>query len=630
MRLRLILAATGVAAAVFAGTASAAPVGAPTLSEAGVSTFPTKAYVVTLPTRAKLNLSKLTVLENGRPVNGLQLTTPGATGAGNFGTILMIDSSLSMLGKPIRGAMAAARVFASRRNLGQQLALITFNANAHVLLPFTTDSPTISHALNQIPRQAYGTHMFDALLIAKQLMKDSGLRVGSIVFLSDGQNVGSTVSQDKALGELKNAHIRVFTVGLQSNAYHADTLKAIAATTGGTYSEASNPGQLAPIFSALGYTLSNEYILRYRSLAGPNKPVHLTVKVAGFPLAAKATYKSPALPTLSTAVYAKSSWDRLIQSTTTAALVIAALVALIGLAVFLALRQRDQTLQRRLGEFVSLPLEERAKVRRADVAATLERGRKRFSLSGFAWFQKLQNDVEIGRITMRPPTIVGLTVAAGLIIGVIIAAVVGSPLGLLAGLITPFVARFLVARRVIWMRKEFAEQLADNLDVLSSALRAGHSFIGALSVAVEDAGEPSSSELRRVVADEQLGVPLEEALRVTSQRMENRDLMQVALVARLQRDAGTNAAEVLDQVATNIRNRMEVWRLIRTLTAQGRMARWIVSILPVFLFGAILVLNRTYLSPLWQTNIGIAGLVAAGIMIVLGSLVIKRIVEIEV
>ena len=631
MRLRSTLAATALAATVAAGVAVAAPAtGVPKLSEASASTFPTKAYVVTLPTRAKLNLSKLTVLENGRPVNGLQLTTPGATGAGNFGVVLLIDSSRSMKGAPIHQAMVAARAFAAHRNPGQQLALITFNSTTNQLLRLSTNGGIITSALATTPPLALGTHIYDGIDAATKLLRDSGIKVGAILLLSDGKDVGSVASAHTVLSAVRDAKFRIFTVGLQSRQFDPGTLRGLAQATGGTFSVASNASDLAAIFSALGYTLSNEYILRYRSLAGPNKPIHVTVKVAGFPTAAQATYKSPALPALSSATYQKSSWDRFIQSTTTAALVIAALVALIGLAIFLVLRQRDQTLQRRLGEFVSLPLEGRAKVRRADVTATLERGRKGFSLGDFAWFEKLENDVEIGRITLRPPTIVGLTVAAGVVVGVIVAAVSGTPFGLIAGFVTPLVARFLVARRVNWVRKEFAEQLADNLDVLSSALRAGHSFVGALSVAVEDAPEPSSSELRRVVADEQLGVPLEEALRLTSQRMENRDLMQVALVARLQREAGTNAAEVLDQVATNIRNRMEVGRLIRSLTAQGRMARWIVSILPVFLFFALLLLNRQYMKPMWQTNVGIAAMVVAGIMIVAGSLVIKRIVEIEV
>jgi tight adherence protein B len=74
---------------------------------------------------------------------------------------------------------------------------------------------------------------------------------------------------------------------------------------------------------------------------------------------------------------------------------------------------------------------------------------------------------------------------------------------------------------------------------------------------------------------------------------------------------------------------MELRRLIRTLTAQGRMSRWIVSLLPVGLFAAIFVINREYLSPLWETGGGIVAMVGATLMVVLGSYIIKRIVEID-
>ena len=166
--------------------------------------------------------------------------------------------------------------------------------------------------------------------------------------------------------------------------------------------------------------------------------------------------------------------------------------------------------------------------------------------------------------------------------------------------------------------------------MVASALRAGHSLVGALTVTVDASSEPSRSELGRALADEQLGVPLDDALRVVAKRMDNRDLIQVAMVAMLQREAGTNAAEVLEQVAENVRDQMELKRLVRTLTAQGRMARWIVSFLPLFLFVALFLINRSYLAPLWETNGGIAAMIVAGVMIVAGSFVIKRIVEIEV
>ena len=67
-------------------------------------------------------------------------------------------------------------------------------------------------------------------------------------------------------------------------------------------------------------------------------------------------------------------------------------------------------------------------------------------------------------------------------------------------------------RRLRKKRRAFADQLPDNLEVVASALRAGHSLVGALSVVVEDAAEPSRTEFRRVVADEQLGVPLEDSI----------------------------------------------------------------------------------------------------------------------
>jgi tight adherence protein B len=138
------------------------------------------------------------------------------------------------------------------------------------------------------------------------------------------------------------------------------------------------------------------------------------------------------------------------------------------------------------------------------------------------------------------------------------------------------------------------------------------------------------SEMQRVVADEQLGVPLTQAIGVVAQRMANRDLEQVALVAELQRESGGNAAEVVDRVAETIRERFELRRLVQTLTVQGRMSRWIVSALPVALLVMIQLLNPHYMHPLVSKTIGQVMLVIAALLIVAGSLVIKKIVDIKV
>jgi tight adherence protein B len=197
-------------------------------------------------------------------------------------------------------------------------------------------------------------------------------------------------------------------------------------------------------------------------------------------------------------------------------------------------------------------------------------------------------------------------------------------------LLIPFTVRWFLKRKLTRRRKQFSEQLPDNLQVLSSALRAGHSFVGALSAVVDDSPSPSREEFRRVIADEQLGVPLQDALDVVARRMDNRDLEQVSIVASLQRETGGNTAEVLDRVTDTIRERFELRRLVKTLTAQGRMSRWVVTALPLVLLGIITLINPNYMDPLYHTSTGRALLVAAGFFVVLGSVVIGRIVNIKV
>jgi tight adherence protein B len=133
-----------------------------------------------------------------------------------------------------------------------------------------------------------------------------------------------------------------------------------------------------------------------------------------------------------------------------------------------------------------------------------------------------------------------------------------------------------------------------------------------------------------VVADEQLGVPIQDSLAIVAQRMASREVEQLALVAELQREAGGNAAEVIDQVAETVRERFDLKRLIKTLTTQGRMSRWIISALPVFIFVVIRLENPSYFQPLTSTVGGKIVFGVAAVWAVLGSLVIKRIVEIEV
>jgi len=203
-------------------------------------------------------------------------------------------------------------------------------------------------------------------------------------------------------------------------------------------------------------------------------------------------------------------------------------------------------------------------------------------------------------------------------------------LAIIALLAIPVGVRTLIRFRASKARRRFEDQLPDNLQVMASALRAGHSFIGALSVMVKDAPEPSRKEFRRVVQDDQLGIPVEQSLEVVYDRMRCEDVIYVGLLATLQRDTGGNTAEVLDKVVETMRERGKLRRLVRTLTAQGRLGGWIVTALPIVMILFLVSLKPGYLTPMTDKVIGWVILVIAAMMVAFGAYCIRRIVDIKV
>ena len=300
--------------------------------------------------------------------------------------------------------------------------------------------------------------------------------------------------------------------------------------------------------------------------------------------------------------------------------------ALFALGVMMMVRPRRGNLRARMAQFVSL-----RGATAKDESRLTERvfvGAER-SLETTKWWARFVETLELAQIRFPAVQLLLWTFVATFLAMWLLAMLGGSLLFGLLGLGVPFAVRALIRRKVERRRADFSEQLPDNLQVLASALRAGHSLVGALSVVVEDAAEPSQSEFRRVIADEQLGVSLEDALNVVARRMESRDLEQVGLVAALQHETGGNMAEVLDRVTETIRERFEIRRIVQTLTAQGRMSRWVVSLLPIVLLATISFLNPTYVEPLFQETFGRVLLAMAAVMLVAGSLVIKKIVDIK-
>jgi tight adherence protein B len=590
--------------------------------------FPERGFVIDLPRGAAVDASRVHLSENGIGIGPGQFTL-SALSASNVSsaTILAIDASDSMSGAPEAGALAAARTFVAQRRGNQEVGVVAFNGTVNVLQTPTIDPGRLQRTLANPPALAYGTHLFDAVNRSVKTLAASKIAAGSIVLLSDGADIGSTDTLKKIVEAARAQHVRVFTVGLRSGAFDGKTLKTLAAATGGSYAEASSAKELASIYSKLGSRLSREYLLSYRSLAAPGSAVDVLVTLDGIGNST-AHYVAPTpseLPPFHrpfVRTFVLSGWSLLLL-----ALAVAGLIA--G-AVRLTLDAARSRFVDRIRLFSGEDDEIDNAKRKADDDWRRRATRARASGSAAArgWLGKLQEQVDIGRVQIRPAAIVVITVCATLVSVVLLGQIAVA--FAVFGLGTPLLIRSWLRWKVKKVREAFSDQLPPNLQVLTAGLRAGYTLLGAFVAMVENANEPSKSEFNRAITDERLGIPLEEAIRKVSVRMASRDLEQVALLAELLRTTGGNAAEVLDVIVLTVRERHDIRRLVRTLTAQGRMARWILTALPIATGLAFWAIQPDLVGPMWRSAVGQVFLLIAGIMVAAGSITIQKIIEIEI
>src|SRR5439155_14435976 len=159
---------------------------------------------------------------------------------------------------------------------------------------------TIDAALASPPPLASGTHVYDGVATALTLLRGAKIASGSIVVLSDGADTGSRLSAAGAAASARQGHVRIFSVGIHSKSFQSAPLKKLGLAAGGGYSEAASTAVLARIYDQLGARLAGEYLVRYRSTAGPGAKIRVKIRVDGIPGAGIAGYVTPALPSVAT------------------------------------------------------------------------------------------------------------------------------------------------------------------------------------------------------------------------------------------------------------------------------------------------------------------------------------------
>ena len=213
---------------------------------------------------------------------------------------------------------------------------------------------------------------------------------------------------------------------------------------------------------------------------------------------------------------------------------------------------------------------------------------------------------------------------------VLMARISASPLvGGVVGLAAGFVPVLLLSRRSNRRAALFEEQFPEAIDLMARALRAGHALTTGLALVAEELPEPVAAEFRLVYDRQNFGMSLPDALRLLAARVPLIDARFFVTAVLTQRESGGNLAEILDNLASVIRQRFRVRRQIKVVTAHARLTGWVLVGMPIAIALAMMIVAPSHIRTLIQDPIGVQMLIGAVGLWMLGFLIIRKLVNVE-
>lgn len=263
------------------------------------------------------------------------------------------------------------------------------------------------------------------------------------------------------------------------------------------------------------------------------------------------------------------------------------------------------------------------------------------SLSGFGLLDRaldrmklaanLRKLIEQADLNIRVGTLVLATLVFG-IVGFLVAKMSLVPVALSLAIgatlaVIPYTYVLVVRKRRM---KRFETLFPDSVDLMSRAIRAGHAFNTGIKMVADEMPDPVGKEFRRVHDEQNMGMPLRDALQGLIDRIELVDLKLFVVAVLIQRQSGGNLAEILDKIAYTIRERFRILRQLRVHTAQAKLTGLVLTVLPPVTGGIIYWLNYDYMKIIFEEQMGIYVLVYAALLQLAGFVWIRKIVNIEV
>lgn len=556
--------------------------------------------------------------ENGRRVMLSSRENLGRSKA----LVLAIDRSQSMQVKPLAAAVRAAGELLERKRPADEVAVVSFASHAEADTGFsqaTIDGETALRALSTDP--VPGTALYDAVVTAARELGRQPLPGRVLVLLTDGRDVGGTATLRQAVTAARRTGMVIYTVGLGDA--NRPALKLLSRQTAGGFYASPTPASLTAIYRRIATRLDRTWTLAYVTAARPGDEISLAVRPHGVATAVR-------LPGAS--AHTAASLPRFL-TTPAGALAVSGVAGAFLFAVILLLQSTPRAVRfrRRVWEHTEQqsPVRRRRTLRRRMPTTQALLTALDNRLRDLPQWSALARLVERSGLPVPPASIVVGSSVLGLLLA-IAGGLAGGPLlgflALLVGAAAPLAAlRALAARRL----RAFDNQLPDLLATVASTLRAGHGLRAALQTVADEGSPPASAELRRVLAEARLGRPLDEAFIAMCERLGWDDLLYVATAVQVQSQVGGSLAGVFTTVATTVRTRQQHRRRVRALTATGRSAASVLTILPFAFAGLITAINPSYMLPFFRSHAGHVLMVLCAASLAIGTFLLHRIVTVK-
>jgi Flp pilus assembly protein TadB len=502
--------------------------------------------------------------------------------------IAVIDSSARNYDKTLANARRALATYVRSLPTGIRVGLVSFGQFPTVIRDLSTSKDGAVAALSQISAQG-DQRFYDGLNLASEQFS-AGLAIKrQIVVVSDGSDIGSTTRLEDVSSTLAVQGIRVDVLTFNSFDENPTALQALTSRTGGAVIPMNDSAAL------------NDLSARSVEWSRPPAP--------------------PEIPK-------PSFYAKLLSSPIFLGVGLLLVFGALAAVMMMLTAPKPKGVDLVNAPVFTFDEKKAAPTAMAGIADRLatvaDKAIEKQGKTG-----GLNVSLERAGINLRPGEFVVMCIGAAVVATVIGFVFRGFPgaggFAFVVGVLGP---RMFLKRKAKKRSAAFGEQLSDTLQLLSSSLRAGQGLMQAVDSVAREGDAPASEEFRRVVVESRLGRDLVESLKSMSARLGSEDFQWVIPAIEINREVGGDLAEVLDTVATTVRDRADIRRQVKTLSAEGKMSAYVLLALPIVIALMVRASNPAYIEELFHGT----GLIVAGIgvlLMVIGGFWLFKLCKIE-